>query len=250
MNVSHETHPDLYFALRGGGNQFGVVTRFELDTYAQGPIWGGHSFYLLDDIPARKLNLHIQNKFSWTIGSLFQKLSHWTVRLACQLGYCSSINALLTEFTAFTQSTDPLAQIILTFVFVPYNINTWVACLNRVYGAPDPDPAVFQGFAAQDRRSIHSTNRITTLSGINAEVDGMNIPGFRYVPIILQSTKLAKYADQTVLVYSNLPNISPLYVRLNRHLHHRNRSDLLHPGPNPKSNSPDHHARGNTRIPA
>ncbi|KAF7441303.1 hypothetical protein PC9H_001652 [Pleurotus ostreatus] len=32
---------DLFEALKGGGNNFGVVTRFRLKTHDQGPIWGG-----------------------------------------------------------------------------------------------------------------------------------------------------------------------------------------------------------------
>jgi hypothetical protein len=41
LNVNESSHPDLYFALRGGGNNFGIATRFDLDTFAQGDIWGG-----------------------------------------------------------------------------------------------------------------------------------------------------------------------------------------------------------------
>lgn len=41
QDVSHPTHPELYRALRGGGNNFGIVTRFDLDLYEQGPVWGG-----------------------------------------------------------------------------------------------------------------------------------------------------------------------------------------------------------------
>ncbi|KAG6008148.1 hypothetical protein E4U21_004905 [Claviceps maximensis] len=39
--ASSSAHPDLYRALRGGGNNFGIVTRFDLDLYPQGPVWGG-----------------------------------------------------------------------------------------------------------------------------------------------------------------------------------------------------------------
>ena len=45
LNVNQQSHPDLYFALRGGGNNFGIVTRFDLDTFPQGPMWGGMSVY-------------------------------------------------------------------------------------------------------------------------------------------------------------------------------------------------------------
>ena len=45
LNVNQQSHPDLYFALRGGGNNFGIVTRFDLDTFPQGPMWGGMAAY-------------------------------------------------------------------------------------------------------------------------------------------------------------------------------------------------------------
>lgn len=40
-DVNQKSYPDLYFALRGGGNNFGIVTRFDLETFPQGKMWGG-----------------------------------------------------------------------------------------------------------------------------------------------------------------------------------------------------------------
>ena len=47
-DVNYGTHPDLYFALRGGGNNFGVVTRFDVHTFPQGNMWGGTRTFYLD----------------------------------------------------------------------------------------------------------------------------------------------------------------------------------------------------------
>lgn len=44
LQVSQDTFPDLYWALRGGGNNFGIVTRFDLETFEQGAMWGGVTF--------------------------------------------------------------------------------------------------------------------------------------------------------------------------------------------------------------
>ncbi|KAG0645342.1 FAD-dependent monooxygenase CTB5 [Hyphodiscus hymeniophilus] len=41
QQVSYTTLPDLYFALRGGGNNFGIVTRLDLASFEQGKMWGG-----------------------------------------------------------------------------------------------------------------------------------------------------------------------------------------------------------------
>ncbi|KAI9640838.1 hypothetical protein NHQ30_010679 [Ciborinia camelliae] len=40
-------YSDLFLALKGGSNNFGVVTRFDLTTYSQGQLWGGFIVYPL-----------------------------------------------------------------------------------------------------------------------------------------------------------------------------------------------------------
>ncbi|OTA76491.1 hypothetical protein M434DRAFT_88032 [Hypoxylon sp. CO27-5] len=45
INANVREHPDLWRALRGGGNNFGIVTRYDFRTFEQGPFWGGSIFY-------------------------------------------------------------------------------------------------------------------------------------------------------------------------------------------------------------
>ncbi|KIK57952.1 hypothetical protein GYMLUDRAFT_171900 [Collybiopsis luxurians FD-317 M1] len=40
-NVTDTNDPDLAFALRGGGNNFGIVTNFVMKAYPQTQVWGG-----------------------------------------------------------------------------------------------------------------------------------------------------------------------------------------------------------------
>ncbi|TFK95094.1 hypothetical protein BDV98DRAFT_598799 [Pterulicium gracile] len=40
-DVSADANPDLFWALKGGGNNFGIVTRFTVNVFEQGPVWGG-----------------------------------------------------------------------------------------------------------------------------------------------------------------------------------------------------------------
>lgn len=44
-DINYESNPDLYWALRGGGSNFGIVTRFDMDSYPTGDLWGGMMVY-------------------------------------------------------------------------------------------------------------------------------------------------------------------------------------------------------------
>ncbi|KAF5356904.1 hypothetical protein D9756_006848 [Leucocoprinus leucothites] len=41
LQVTNENQPDLFFGLKGGFNNFGIVTRFTLQTFPQTQVWGG-----------------------------------------------------------------------------------------------------------------------------------------------------------------------------------------------------------------
>jgi hypothetical protein len=45
VNANAESNPDLFAALKGGGCNFGIVTRYDLQAVDQGEMWGGKLFY-------------------------------------------------------------------------------------------------------------------------------------------------------------------------------------------------------------
>lgn len=51
INANKDEHSDLLVALRGGGNNFGVVTRVDIRTFEQGKMWGGGIFYDISAAP-------------------------------------------------------------------------------------------------------------------------------------------------------------------------------------------------------
>ena len=52
INVSQTSYPDLYWALRRGGNNFGIVTQFNVRAVPLGQMWGGMRTYLEPSFPA------------------------------------------------------------------------------------------------------------------------------------------------------------------------------------------------------
>ena len=47
VEANENTNADLWIALRGGSNNFGIVTRFDFRTFQQGTFWGGIVYYPL-----------------------------------------------------------------------------------------------------------------------------------------------------------------------------------------------------------
>ncbi|KAJ7462427.1 FAD-binding domain-containing protein [Mycena latifolia] len=52
VTVKADCEPDLFFGLKGGLNNFGIVTQFTLKAFPQGEVWGGFAYYTADQIPA------------------------------------------------------------------------------------------------------------------------------------------------------------------------------------------------------
>ncbi|KAH6850678.1 hypothetical protein B0I37DRAFT_372146 [Chaetomium sp. MPI-CAGE-AT-0009] len=51
VNASETQKPDLFWAVRGAGAQFGIVTRFTSRAHPQGDVWGGPLLFTLDKVP-------------------------------------------------------------------------------------------------------------------------------------------------------------------------------------------------------
>ncbi|KAL1955951.1 hypothetical protein VTO42DRAFT_7936 [Malbranchea cinnamomea] len=106
LQVNPKSYPDLYWALRGGGNNFGIVTMFDLAAYPTGKLWAGSRAYLVDDVTKRSV-LDAVVKFG----------DEWP--------------------------SDPKAAMICNFA---YTQGMFVAAVNLEYTEPVENPPIFESF--------------------------------------------------------------------------------------------------------
>ncbi|OSS47427.1 hypothetical protein B5807_07492 [Epicoccum nigrum] len=52
VTATPSASPDLYWALRGGGSNFGIVTNFKLNAFPLDKMWGGQRIYTENNFPA------------------------------------------------------------------------------------------------------------------------------------------------------------------------------------------------------
>ncbi|KAI1121988.1 hypothetical protein F5Y10DRAFT_287636 [Nemania abortiva] len=52
-NANIHENTDLFVSLRGGGNNFAIVTRYDMRTFKQGRFWGGTVFYFPNSFPSQ-----------------------------------------------------------------------------------------------------------------------------------------------------------------------------------------------------
>lgn len=143
-DVSYSTYPDLFYALRGGGNNFGIVTRFDMVTYSQGLMWGGSLTYLYTPTIAAEVNAAFSNL---------------------------NVN----------NADDPYAQAILAYTYYqPYD--AYLISSQFTYGKPVVNPPILQPFTAV-QGNISSTLAIKNLTDEVKELAAANPDGFRYVSL-------------------------------------------------------------------
>lgn len=188
-NINQASAPDLYWALRGGGNNFGLVTRFHLETFPQSLAWGSF-MNVLPLLPSYLTSL--LSTFPSTSStspskslSLFTRLTHSAAQtllsLVCRLGYCTTPEPVLRAFTnyALAEPGDPNSQLLLSFFRNPHT-GAYFFNYGPIYSKPEPYPQVFEEFSKLP--AVYYSRRIRSLSSIAAEIDSLCPVGLRFAP--------------------------------------------------------------------
>ncbi|PLB46221.1 FAD-binding domain-containing protein, partial [Aspergillus steynii IBT 23096] len=110
---AHE-NSDLWIALRGGANNFGVITRYDMRTFLQGPFWGGSVYYFASSFPDQidALVSEVQKPDATKETHLMISIGYHFGETMCQnqVYYTQSAEkpAVLEPFTAIQPQVDQL----------------------------------------------------------------------------------------------------------------------------------------------
>lgn len=149
INASHISNPDLFAALKGGSNNFGVVTRFDLMSFPQKSFWGGAILY------PESAQLHQLQAFA---------------------DFMDSANL------------DPFAAIEQSFLYYG-TLNAFQSTNNMFYTKPMVNPPALQGFATIQPQLANSmrlssmtnfTQELESAQPVNQQFENLTPANFRW----------------------------------------------------------------------
>lgn len=131
VQANADENPDLHRALKGGSNNFGIVTRFDLKTFPLTQVWSGVLAHPTNTVPQQ-----------------YRALQDFT--------------------TASGDGVDPYASVMTVNVWSGAGHTTTVNSL--FYAKPEADPPILKNFT-EIQPSVFSTLRIANLTNITSEYD-------------------------------------------------------------------------------
>ncbi|KAK0479228.1 hypothetical protein IW261DRAFT_168031 [Armillaria novae-zelandiae] len=145
--VTEENDPDLFFSLKGGFNNYGIVTRFTLKAYPQGPVWGGAASY--------------------------------------NASYISAFNAAAVKFSS--EVTDPRAAMLMTYTYASGQVLLAILMFYDGPTPPDgifddflAIPALAQDVTTRSYFDLFNSSFATTNAGAGHRAVYNHIPTLEY----------------------------------------------------------------------
>ncbi|KAI1452799.1 FAD-binding domain-containing protein [Annulohypoxylon moriforme] len=183
ITVDLNTNPDLFWALRGGGSNFGIVTQFVASTFNQGLMWGA--------------------TLSWEMNNSKTDL----------------IDAL-ENYAEKGSQEDPKSSLILSFAY-SQAAQTWVSVVMAHYPDPQPSgshPKVFDDFLSIGS-VVQNNTRNTSVSNFTIEIDDKSPPGLRetYWTLTTHADKqlaldMLTVFEEEITPIQNLTSFLPAFV--------------------------------------
>ncbi len=178
-DANPSSHPDLYFALRGGGSSFGIVTRFDVNAYPCGVVWGGTSADLHRDIDERRAALGLQDEpFDWSLDAIATTTARWLQKVATGLGYGAQKRDLIEAFIDLAKEEDPAAHAFIFSAWIPW-MKGYFLGTTYCYSEPVARPTVLQKLSMIPR--LISTKSLRRVSEFAKETQSSIVYGERLV---------------------------------------------------------------------
>jgi hypothetical protein len=173
-NVNQSSHPDLYFALRGGGNNFGIVTRFDFETRRHSLVSGGTTVFLMQDLEQRRAALGLEDRWELSKNSILNQVNKHLFRTIGRFGLSVHSRDVIRAFVALAdeRQTDAGAHAYLFLSWVP-SYHAYFYGMTTLYSGPEASPAVFQNISSMKR--LYTTQRTANISDFANEIDAQNM---------------------------------------------------------------------------
>jgi hypothetical protein len=178
-NVNQKSNPDLFFALRGGGPVFGVVTRFDVAAYPHGKVWAGTVVNFPRDLSEKEAELGLQEKLDWSLHSAGIKVMRWLQNAGTMLGYGARGRDYAEAFAqlASDDQKDIAAHAYIFYSWIPY-MKFYVTGGTFIYSEPVENPPVFSNLTSIPH--ISNDGGLKQMSQMTDEIEKLNLYGYRF----------------------------------------------------------------------